>query len=95
MKRAAILLTIVVLFLLSGSAAAMSSDNYRLDWFTPPTSNGGGVANSTNYAINYTVGQTAIAMSASGNYAGCLGYWCVGGEVEYQNFLPMVVKDAS
>ena len=41
-ERTAILLTLVALLLLADSAPAMSSTNYRLDWFTPLTGGGGG-----------------------------------------------------
>jgi hypothetical protein len=79
--------------LLTGVALAMSSTNYRLDWFTPLTGGGGGPANSTNYAVNLTVGQTAIGASSSTNYGGCLGYWC--GEFEYRVLLPLVLRNYS
>jgi len=79
--------------LLAGVALAMSSTNYRLDWFTPGTSGGGGAAGSTHYAVNLTVGQSAIGMSTSANYGGCLGYWC-GAAVEYKIYLPLVLRSA-
>jgi len=79
--------------LLSGVAWAMSSTNYRLDWFTPLIGGGGGAADSTNYAVNFTVGQSAIGASTSTSYRGCLGYWCGG--VEYQIFLPLVLRGYS
>ena len=78
--------------LVSAVALAMSSNNYRLDWFTPATSGGGGAADSTNYAINLTVGQSAIGQSSSTNYGGCLGYWC-GLDVGCSVYLPLVMRD--
>ena len=81
--------------LLAGVALAMESDNYRLDWFTPATGGGGGAASSTNYAVNLTVGQSAIGASGSTNYESCLGYWCgsaVAG-VEYNIYLPIISRD--
>nr|HID13717.1 hypothetical protein [Anaerolineae bacterium] len=94
MKRKVILLALIALLLLTGSVLAMSSDNYRLDWFTPLTGGGGGPSSSTNYAVNFTVGQTAIGTSSSTNYGGCLGYWC-GAGVEYKIFLPLVLRNYS
>jgi hypothetical protein len=76
MKRNRFLIALAVLLLLGGGAVAMSSENYRLDWFTPMTGNGGGEIDSANYAANFSVGQTAIGTSSSANYKGCLGYWC-------------------
>ena len=66
---------LLVSLLLVSSALAMSSANYKLDWFTPMTGGGGGPAASANYAINLTIGQTAIGASASANYRVGLGYW--------------------
>ncbi len=76
MKRNTFLITLLVLFLLASSALAMSSDNYSLEWYTPMTGNGGDELDSANYAVNFSVGQTAIDDISDGNYAVCLGYWC-------------------
>lgn len=80
--------------LLAGVALAMESDNYRLDWFTPLTGGGGGAASSAHYAVNLTVGQSAIGASDSTNYESCLGYWCgsVVAVVEYNIYLPIILK---
>jgi hypothetical protein len=94
MKRTAVLLTIVALFLLAGSGLAMRSDNYWLDWFTPLTDGGGGPASSDNYAANFTVGQTAIGAADSANYAIGLGYW-FGAAGRYRIYLPLVMRNAS
>ena len=80
--------------LLAGVALAMDSDNYRLDWFTPLTGGGGGAASSTNYAVNLTVGQSAIGASSGTDYEGCLGYWC-GAAIEHRVYLPLVVRNLS
>jgi hypothetical protein len=90
MKRTAILLTLATLILLAGSALAMSAA-YRLDWFVPLTGGGGGPANSTNYKVNLTVGQTAIGTSTSTNYKASLGYWY--GIPAYNFYLPLVLKN--
>ncbi len=92
MKRAAILAMLVILLLLAGRALAMSSANYRLDWFVPLTGGGGGPAGSANYAINLTVGQSAIGASNSTNYGACLGYWCATGQ--YRIYLPVILRQA-
>ena len=92
MKRKVILSTLaVLLLLLTSSVLAMSSTNYRLDWFTPLTGGGGGAASSAHYAANFTVGQSAIGASTSTNYGGCLGYWC--GIRKYRVYLPLVLKN--
>ncbi|MCP4541950.1 MAG: hypothetical protein GY832_32885 [Chloroflexi bacterium] len=93
MKRNTFLMTLVVLLLLASSALAMSSDNYRLDWFTPMTGSGGQGLSSANYAANFSVGQTAVGASSSANYEGCLGYWCRADTGHYI-YLPLVLRDA-
>jgi hypothetical protein len=91
MRRISMLLTLIVLLVLAGSALAMSSANYRLDWFTPMTGGGGGPASSANYAVNFTVGQTVIGSASSSSYQACLGYWCGAGGL-WRVYLPLVLK---
>jgi len=93
MKRTMILLTLAALFLLAGSALAMFSTNYRLDWFTPLTGGGGGAAGSANYAVNLTIGQTSIGAASSSSYQACLGYWC-GTEGPWRVYLPLVLRES-
>jgi hypothetical protein len=91
MKRITLLIVLIALVLLAGSAHAMESASYRLDWFTPLIGGGGGAASSASYAINLTIGQTAIGTQTSAGYEGCLGYWC-GTEVEHAIYLPLVLR---
>jgi len=91
MRRIAILLTLAALLLLAGRALAMSSEHYRLDWFTPLTGSGG-AASSTNYALNFTVGQSVIGSFSGTNYSGCLGFWC-GAAAQYRVYLPLVLRN--
>ena len=91
MRRTALLLTLAALLLLASRALAMSSDHYRLDWFVPLTGSGG-AASSTNYAVNFTVGQSVIGSFSGTNYSGCLGYWC-GAAAQYRVYLPLVLRN--
>jgi hypothetical protein len=75
MKRRVIFLTLLLLLLVVQNATALASTNYRLDWFIPMTTSSGVLSSSTNYAINYSLGQTVIGNSASTHYAIGLGYW--------------------
>jgi hypothetical protein len=72
-------LGLLAALLVAGAAWAMSSDNFRLEWNVSDSSAGGGPAGSTNYAVNYTIGQNAAGgagnFSASTNYSAGLGYW--------------------
>lgn len=83
---------ILCTLLVTGVVLAMSSTNYRLDWYVPLTSGGGGLASSAHYTVDFTVGQSAIGTSASSNYGSCLGYWC-GAAVAYRIYLPLVLRD--
>lgn len=73
-------------------AVAMISSNYRLDWFTPGTSSGGGTSASANYVAHFTVGQTAIGQMSSANYKADLGYW-YGLVRIFSRFLPIVMNE--
>lgn len=90
MKRMAILLALIIVLLLAGRALAMSSENFRLDWF-PPLTGSGGTASSSNYITNFTVGQNAIGFTYGTQYDGCLGYWCH--ILQYRLHLPLVRRD--
>lgn len=94
MKKQLLVTMLVVLLsglLLVQIAAALSSPNYRLDWFTPLTTGGGGAASSAHYAVNLSVGQSVIGASASTNYKTGLGYWYgLGGA--YRVCLPIILK---
>ena len=85
------LLLLLALTLVAG-AVAMTSSNYWLNWFTPGTSNGGGPLASSNYAVNFTVGQTAIGQMTSANYKTDLGYW-YGLLRQFRRFLPVVMEN--
>jgi hypothetical protein len=90
MNRLLILLVVLALLLLAGSAVAMTSPLYRLDWFTPLTTGGGGAASSAHYAVRLSLGQTAVQSSASVHYQAGLGYWA--GIVSYRLYLPILLK---
>jgi hypothetical protein len=91
MKRKTILFTLLLLLLLAHGAQAMSSANFALDWYTPLTSSGGGLSSSVNYAVNFTIGQTAIGTSSSTNFSTGLGYW-YGIFQQFRVRLPLVAK---
>lgn len=93
MKRTMLLAALALLLvLLTGATSAPVPYNYRLQWFTPLTGGGGGAASSDNYAINFTIGQSAGGTAASTLYEACLGYWCGGRTVEYGTYLPLTLR---
>jgi len=83
---------LLALTILAAQVMAMSSAHYKLDWFVPLTGSGGS-ASSTHYAVNFTVGQSAIGSASSTGYGACLGFWC-GAAVEYKIYLPLVLRNA-
>jgi hypothetical protein len=74
-KRVSILILILLaaMLLVSGTHA-MSSENYAIHWMVPLTG-GGGAAYSESYAVNLTIGQTAVGPASSSGYSSGLGYW--------------------
>jgi hypothetical protein len=92
MKRIATLLLLSTLLVSVSSALAMSSTHYRLDWFTPLTSGGGGGMASASYAANLTVGQTAIGETSSASFGTGLGFW-YGMLDWFKVYLPLVLRN--
>ena len=92
MKRITFSIVIILCLLAAGTALAASSDNYRVDWFTPLTSNGGGTASSANYTVSFTVGQSAIGSSSSGDHEVCTGFWCEVASA-LKIYLPLILKN--
>jgi len=81
-----------MLLVTASSVMAMSSTNYRLDWFTPLTSGGGGAMTSAGYTANVTVGQTAIGEASSASYSTGLGFW-YGLLDWFKVYLPLVLRN--
>jgi hypothetical protein len=88
-KITALTAALLCILLLVGTAAAMGSDHYAINWDV--MGGGGEPINSASYAINATIGQGAIGFKSSANYGLCGGYWCGG--VECRVFLPLVLRD--
>lgn len=82
---------LLALLLLASGVQAMSSTNYKLEWFTPLTGAGGGPASSTHYAVNLTIGQTAVGRTASASHRASLGYWA-GLFTGSWNYLPLTMR---
>ena len=87
----ATLAVLVCILLMVGPVTAMESTNYAINWDV--MGGGGAPIASTNFALNGTIGQGIIGLKSSTNYGLCSGYWC--SEVEYQIFLPLVLRNYS
>jgi hypothetical protein len=85
-------LALLCAVILAGGVLALSSGQYRLDWFTPLTTGGGGQASSDHYALHLSVGQVARGAPSSPHYQLCLGYWCGAGFRDWV-YLPLVTRD--
>lgn len=84
-----VLLTLLLSLLLPSSGMAMNSANYQLAWFAPMTGTGS-FAQSPNYHMDLTVGQTVTGSIASPGFTMNLGYWQNWDELMI--FLPVVAK---
>lgn len=87
----ALIIGVVVFVLVAGTAWAMSSTNYRLDWFLALTGAGGGQASSSHYQANLTTAQFVVGPSSSAQYVAQLGYWA-GVPVDYRGYLPLLLR---
>jgi hypothetical protein len=92
MKRIpAILICILLVALLTSIAFAMSSAAYRIDW-NNLLSGSGGSANSPDYQINFTIGQTVRGDATSPQYHAQLGYW-VSSPLFLHIYIPRVERN--
>jgi hypothetical protein len=98
--RIALLLAILAGLLVASGALAMSSANFRLDWFVPLSGGGSPERASANYAAYVTYGQSAIRSGASANYQAGLGFWhgILEADIEpppplFTTQLPMLIKN--
>lgn len=98
--RIALLLVILAALLAASSALAMSSANFRMDWFLMLSGGGGPTQTSTHYAADLTYGQSAIHSGISANYQSGLGFWhgLIGTVIEpppplFITQLPMLIKN--
>jgi hypothetical protein len=88
-----ILLALLVLALVGTTTQAGSSPNFAINWDVLGRS--GPVMASTHYAIQSTVGQTAIGAYNSSNYDLGAGYWQGYSTIAFPSniFLPIVFKN--
>jgi hypothetical protein len=75
---------------LVGAVLAMESDNYAINWDV--IGSGGEPSTSASFALNGTIGQGVVGSSSGDSYGLCGGYWC-GGEIAYNIYLPLVLRN--
>lgn len=92
MKRAAILLTLAILLLLTSITLAQSGNGYDLSWWT--VDDGGGHSEGQGgYTLYGTVGQPDAGALEGGEYSLSGGFWAGGGTVEHRVYLPLVLNN--
>jgi hypothetical protein len=84
----------VVVLLISAVAvvSAMSSPNFRLDWYVNISGAGGGRSSSTLYTADFTIGQNAVSAASGPNFSAGMGYWAAFPFNTYL-FLPEIVHN--
>ena len=73
-------------------ASAMSSPDYRLDWYVNISGAGGGRSSSTQYTADFTIGQNAAFTASSPNINAGIGYWAAF-PFRTTLFLPAVMQN--
>ena len=90
MKRAVLLVPIVVALLTVSIVVAQSGGGYDLSW---STIDGGGAFDSSGggYSLDGTIGQADAGTLIGGGYTLNGGFWS-GAVTQYQVFLPLTLK---
>ena len=87
-KRWIAIIGVFVALLIVNIAGAQSSANYSLSWYV--LAGGGERTASTHYAMNGTVGQSAVGLSDDTLYGISSGYW--QNWSDHVVFLPLILK---
>jgi len=82
------IISLLAALLLANMANAQSSAHYGLPWYV--LAGGGGRVASTHYAMNGTVGQSAVGLSDDTLYGISSGYW--QNWPDHVVFLPLILK---
>ncbi len=89
MKRLALFLSIIFVFLDVSIAAAQSGGGYDLSWSV--IAGGGGSSSGGTCALAGTIGQTDAGALSGATYA-LAGGFRAGGSSGYRVYLPLIVK---
>jgi hypothetical protein len=84
-------LALLSVLLVVGIALAAADAGYDIPWWT--VDSGGGDSNGTGYSLSGTIGQAdADGQLSGGNYRLQGGYWVGAGGVQYDIYLPQVLR---
>lgn len=88
-----ILLALLFMALLGMTTQAGSSPNYAINWDV--VGRGGPVMASAHYAVQSTIGQTAIGSYQSPNYSMGAGYWQGYSKISFPSsvYLPIIFRN--
>jgi hypothetical protein len=92
MKRR-LIFTLVLVFVLLVSGAALAAGSYDLSWWT--VDSGGGTSSGNGYTLNGTLGQPdAGTLASGGGYTLAGGFWHGGVATSTETivYLPLVTK---
>jgi hypothetical protein len=90
--KPAIFLAVLVALYLAAGALAMSSANYRMDWYElQPGASGATAKQSSSHQLRDSVGAPLVITMNSSQHRLGLGYW-QGVEVIGSLYLPMVSR---
>ena len=85
-----VLIVVVICLMLAAHAQAAASPGYQVNWLTV-ASGGGGSAASAHYAVDVSVGQTAIGEGLSTHYRGAWGF-LAGLDALWRIVVPLVLR---
>ncbi len=89
MKRLALFLSIIFVFLDVSIAAAQSGGGYDLSWSV--IAGGGGSSSGGGYSLSGTIGQTDAGALSGATFTLASGFWS-GGSSGHNVYLPLIVK---
>jgi len=91
MKRATLLIPMIVALLIASIAVAQSGGGYDLAWST--ISSGGGTISGGAYALDGSIGQPAAGSLSGGSYTLDGGFWYgLSATAHFEIYLPMVLR---
>ena len=94
-RSCALLLSLLVLAVLGGTAFAQTGDGFDLSWNVVGGVGGVGPLEGSGFSLDGTLGQTAIGPAIGGDWLLGQGYWYAMGPVtppRFEIYLPLVFR---
>jgi hypothetical protein len=90
-KVKSLVLSAALLTTLLLTSLALASGSYSINWWV--IGGGGGHAEAGNYSLDATIGQPVTGGMSGGPYTLASGFWGGAAVVEYEIYLPIVLKN--